>query len=414
MRCRRNFSVMLNFVAILEAPREWASHLLARFKEALKAYARSAVALPAGLVSAFSVVYVLMQLARLPIVDQSLPATYLWATAFPVAVALGFWGWFPLWVRARRSVEEAEKRALYAEIGQYGASSKNRHAIQHARKEKTKLEALGGLAVELDVLPLRRALADLYHPEQELISRVRHELELLNEYESVSEDDLDKERSKRVNDTIGSLNEVLQKDTTDETTPNDGNNREQFTCTLRAELKALHERVAWYDYTWAIGEWLRQCVTWWVVAALFSTFVIGVLPLVHEEGGLSIGVLHWASLGACGALLALVLELRRLDLPELGETRGKQLLQGLGGSLAIGAITAALLYFAISGEALGSRAFPDLPTTPQASDQIDFEVFRNVSLSAFWAILAGLSPGVLGRLTGLAEATLGEPKGEGE
>ena len=112
--------------------------------------------------------------------------------------------------------------------------------------------------------------------------------------------------------------------------------------------------------------------------------------------------------------MALVLQLQQLDLPELGETQGKQLLQGLGRSVAIGAFAAALLYFALLGEVVDGKAFPNLPTRPEAGDQIDFELFQNVGLSAFWAMLAGLSPVVLRRLTRIADTTLGESKGDGE
>ena len=263
-------------------------------------------------------------------------------------------------------------------------------------------------------MPLRQALVDLYRPEQELISKVRRELELLQEYASVGEYDLDEESSKRVNETIDGLRTTLMEHERDDTNNDNGERREQLMHTLRAELKILRERVAWYDYTWAYGELLRQCVTWWALAALSSTFVIGILPLVHSQGSLNIGILHWTSLGAFGALLALLLRLQQLDLPELGETRGKQLLQGMGRSVAIGAAAAALLYFALWGGALDGKAFPNLPTHPETGGQIDVELFGNVGLSAFWAILAGLSPVVLKKMTQIADTTLGESRGDPE
>ena len=379
-------------------------------------YWRAVVAVAVvGLASALSVVYVLIQLAQIwtPTFPPYLPATYLTAAAFPFGVGFCFFIWFPRWLSGRRSVDQAEIDGLFAEIGRYGASTRNEKAIQHAKEEREKLKAPGRSVLELDVLALRQALVDLYHPEQELISKVRRELELLEEYASVGEYDLHKESSKRINETITDLNETLRNKPAD-TKNGDGNRGEQLTCTLRAELKTLRERVAWYEYTWAIGEGLRQSVSWSALAALFSTFFIGILPLVHSQGDLNIGLLHWTSLGACGALLALVLQLQQLDLPELGETRGKQLLQGAGRSLAIGAVAAALLYFALLGEVVGGKAFPNLPTRPEAGDQIDFELFQNVGLSAFWAILAGLSPVVLRRLTRIADTTLGESRGDGE
>ena len=378
-------------------------------------YWRACAAVAVAVLASLSVVYVLIQLAQIwkPIFPPNLPATYLAAAAFPCGVALCFLIWFPRWLSGRRSVDEAEIDGLFAEIGRYGASSGNEKAIEHAKEEREKLKALGRSVLELDVLALREALVDLYHPEEELISKVRRELELLEEYASVGEDDLAEESSKRINKTINNLNKILE-DKPADTNNGDGNRRKQFTRTLRAELKTLRVRVAWYDNTWARGEGLRQSVSWSALAALFSTFLIGILPLVHSKGDLNIGLLHWTSLGACGALLALVLQLQQLDLPELGETGGKQLLQGAVRSLAIGAVSAALLYFALLGEAVDGKAFPNLPTRLEAGGQIDLEMLQNIALSAFWAILAGASPVVLRRLTRIADTTLGESKGDGE
>ena len=370
----------------------------------------------AGFLSICLTIYALMQLAQISvkILPQYLPATYLAAALVPFGVAVYLRYRFDSWVNRRRSVEPAEIEGLYAEVCLYGDSSNNQQATQHAQEERNRLKSLERSTLELDVLPLRQALVDLYRPEQELISKVRRELELLQEYASVGEYDLDEESSKRVNETIDGLRTTLMEHERDDTNNDNGERREQLTHTLRAELKILRERVAWYDYTWAYGELLRQCVTWWALAALSSTFVIGILPLVHSQGSLNIGILHWTSLGAFGALLALLLRLQQLDLPELGETRGKQLLQGMGRSVAIGAAAAALLYFALWGGALDGKAFPNLPTQPETGDQIDVELFGNVGLSAFWAILAGLSPVVLKKLTQIADTTLGESRGDPE
>ena len=370
----------------------------------------------AGFLSICLTIYALMQLAQISvkILPQYLPATYLAAALVPFGVAVYLRYRFDSWVNRRRSVEPAEIEGLYAEVCLYGDSNNNQQATQHAQEERNRLKSLERSTLELDVLPLRQALVDLYRPEQELISKVRRELELLQEYASVGEYDLDEESSKRVNETIDGLRTTLMEHERDDTNNDNGERREQLTHTLRAELKILRERVAWYDYTWAYGELLRQCVTWWALAALSSTFVIGILPLVHSQGSLNIGILHWTSLGAFGALLALLLRLQQLDLPELGETRGKQLLQGMGRSVAIGAAAAALLYFALWGGALDGKAFPNLPTQPETGDQIDVELFGNVGLSAFWAILAGLSPVVLKKLTQIADTTLGESRGDPE
>ena len=363
---------------------------------------RSSIGYAGLVVTVMAGYYVVGQIARF-IATQNLALTYVALVALPIVTALFLWGRFPRWVYRRRSVEEAELLGLYAEVDRYGAAcEEGTPAIEHAREERRKLQALERPALELEVLALRQALVELYEPAHELISKTRRELEFLEEYASAGEHDLDEESAKRVNGTIDDLSKILE--TTGSQKARGGAKREHHVRTLRAELKALRDRVAWYDNTWAIGEWLRTCVTWFVLAALVSSLLGGVLPLIHSEGDSNLILLHWAALGAFGALLSITLQLQHLDLPELGETRGKQLLQGTGRSVAIGAATAVLLYFAIWGEALGGKAFPRLPTDPKGQDGMD------VGLSALWAVLAGVSPVILRKLTQLADTTLGEPQ----
>ncbi|MCH8217783.1 MAG: hypothetical protein IH892_13545 [Planctomycetes bacterium] len=210
---------------------------------------------------------------------------------------------------------------------------------------------------------------------------------------------------------------------------NDEEQINQLAVNLRAELKSLRETVAWYDKTWAIGEWTRACVMYWVTATLLVTLLAGILPIVHSEGNWNLTILHWGVLGITGALLATLLQLHNLDLPELGETEGKILFQGTVRSVAIGAVSAVLLYAALWGEALDGKIFPDIPTRPatdvyaQLPDKgessggtlnAQWEALKNVGLSVFWGVFAGLSPAVLQRMTRLAETSLGEPKSGGD
>ena len=159
------------------------------------------------------------------------------------------------------------------------------------------------------------------------------------------------------------------------------------------------------------------------------TVLTGILPIVHSEGNWNLTILHWGVLGITGALLATLLQLHNLDLPERGETEGKILFQGTVRSVAIGAVSAVLLYAALWGEALGGKIFPDIPTRPatdvyaqlpdkgESSDgtlNAQWEALKNVGLSVFWGVFAGLSPAVLHRMTRLAETSLGEPKSGGD
>jgi hypothetical protein len=176
------------------------------------------------------------------------------------------------------------------------------------------------------------------------------------------------------------------------------------------------------------------CATYWVSVTLLVTLFVGILPIVHSQGNWNLSIVHWAVLGVTGALLSVLLQLHNLDLPELGETEGKQLVHGITRSFAIGAIAAVLLYAAIWGEALDGQIFPELhpihshspgirqdqllshmdgELAERTSVQRDWDSLRNLGLSIFWAVLAGASPVVLRRLTRMAESSLGEPKGVG-
>ena len=379
------------------------------------------------LVAVGAVPYVILQLARCAWPPQDIAWTYVALALIPVALASFLRGAYPYWVKKRRTVELSELHGLFAESDHYGASvgedPERTKAKEQAENERSRLEKLDRPVFELDALPLRQALVDLYHPEAELIGKTRRELKLLGEYDFGGEQDLQEGITARVNKIISELEERSPKDATqeqDDKTPLELRER------LRADLKSLRDTVAWYDKTWAIGEWLRTCVTYWLCATLLVTLVVGILPVVHGQGNWNLGFLHWIGLGIAGALLSILLRLHRINLPELGETEGKLLLLDTVRSIAIGAIAAVLLYAAIWGEALDGKIFPNLPTGNiwsqtdlelgkirpaggnAANPQLDWDLLKNVGLSVFWGVFAGLSPEVLGRLSRLAESSLGE------
>ncbi|UCC31282.1 MAG: hypothetical protein JSU86_03205 [Phycisphaerales bacterium] len=350
----------------------------------------------------------------------------------PVALASFLRGAYPYWVKNRRTVESSELEGLFSEIDHYGASvsedPERTKAKEQAENERSRLEKLDRPVFELDALPLRQALVDLYHPEAELIGKTRSELEYLDEYAYGAGQDSQEGTTARVTGIMAKLEEPSPKDATQE---QDNKKRLELRERLRADLKSLRDTVAWYDKTWAIGEWMRTCVTYWVCATLLVTLLVGILPVVHGQGNWNLGFLHWIGLGIAGALLSILLRVHTIHLPELGETDGKLLLLKTVRSIAIGAIAAVLLYAAIWGEALDGRIFPNLPTGKiwsqagleigkirpaagnAANPQVDWDLLKNIGLSVFWGVFAGLSPEVLRRLTRLAESSLGESENGG-
>ena len=375
--------------------------------------------------------FVAIQIGRVPGIGQSLAFTYITLAIIPVTLAICLRSKFPKWVEDRRRVPREELQGLFSDVELYSAANNNGRGADFAKQaatEKQRLENTDHTVVELDVLPLRQALVELYDPVSELIAKARRELTLLNEYTSIVDQAQGEEWTRRVNQIVQELEKKIGDPSTEKKT-NDEEQINQLAVNLRAELKNLRETVAWYDKTYAIGEWTRACVMYWITATLLVTLLAGILPIVHSKGNWNLTILHWGVLGITGALLASLLQLHNLDLPELGETEGRILFDGTVRSVAIGAISAVVLYAALWGEALDGKIFPDIPTRPatdvytQLPDKgessggtlnAQWEALKNIGLSVFWAVFAGLSPAVLRRMTRLAETSLGEPKSGGD
>ena len=71
--------------------------------------------------------------------------------------------------------------------------------------------------------------------------------------------------------------------------------------------------------------------------------------------------------------------------------------------MAIGAMTAILLYVALMGGLLAGKVFPKLPLENKMN-----EYWLNTGLSIFWAIMAGSSLNILTRLVNFAEKSMGK------
>jgi hypothetical protein len=371
-----------------------------------------------------AVPYVALQLVQCSWVTQNIACTYIGFGIITVGLALFLRGGFPHWVSKRRTIEPSELEGLYSEIERYRTcDSKDQvhtEAVEQAENEKSKLESLERPIFELDALSLRQALVDAYHPTAELIAKTRGGFEYLEEYTEI-------EGADRVNEIIEELEKILSNGTDGEK-----EKQEKLERRLRAELKELHDTTAWYDRTWAIGEWMRTCVTCWICVAVVVTMLVGILPIIHSQGNWNLCIIHWAVLGSTGALLSILLGLHRLDLPELGETEGKDLLMRTILKFVIGTLTAFMLYAAIWGGAIEGQIFPDLQVgkdqfeavevqnqretrvdMSSQTEQGDVEVsLKDVGLSIFWAIFAGLSPEILVRMSQVAGISLGQSKSE--
>ena len=367
-------------------------------------------------------VYVLLQLTNCCSWNPlNIYCTYTALFFIPIVYAFLLWQKFDKKVKKRREVELDELNNLYSEIEQYSSSSNSEEiTITRANDEKDRLEEMKTV-FEIDALPLRQLLVDLYKPEHELIAKSRRELVILEDYKTAGEEAIINDFETRVKKIISDLERLINEKNDSEGEKNKHHEPEK---TLRAEFKTLRETVAWYDKTWAYGEVMRNTVSYWMSLTVFVTLLIGILPIVHSHGNSNLIILHWASLGITGSLLSTILRLHDINVPELGKTQGKQLLQETIRNIVIGAVTSVLLYVAILGGVLDGAIFPELQISivnkksilsveEQSANiisntAVEFKSLKNVGLSIFWGIFAGMSPAVLRTLTRVADTSLGD------
>ncbi len=315
--------------------------------------------------------YIVLQIARTPWPPwppSSIAGSYIALFLVPVGLVFTIWSRYSLRVEERRTVEISEVENLYSEITQYSHSLENdpvRTVVSElAEAEKKKLDGIDRPILELDVLPLRKCLVDLYSPLEELGAKASHELANLDEYRS-NYAEPQRELVSRVKDHLSKLKESKpsreqNKGNCDDKNATEGDEEspEALARKLRAELKSLRGTVAEYDRAYALGESLRICVTLFLFMTVMVTLLIGILPLVHIQGNGNITILHWAALGTAGALLSALIALYSLDLPELGETQGNPLLAGIFTKVAAGVVAAVLLYSALWGGDSRGKGFP--------------------------------------------------------
>ncbi len=290
--------------------------------------------------------YVLIQLGRcdlsfLPeyisiiLYKQNICCTYVALTLLPAGMLAFLYGQHSRRLKKRRTVDEGELESLYSEVERYHhiepsdkfeIANQEVKKLQDMQKSKTTIK-------ELDVLGLRSALVDLYS-EKELIAKADYELELLDEFIATKEE---KEKYREWKDRVKNCKKSLRNGND---MPKDrGNQKEKAFDTLQAVLRALREKVAWYEQTWAEGSVILTGVSYWASLTMFTVLLVGLLPLVHSQGNDKLIILHWIAFGFVGGLLSVLVNIKNQDVSEVGETDGKQVMQQTLLSIGIGSMT---------------------------------------------------------------------------
>jgi len=240
--------------------------------------------------------------------------------------------------------------------------------------EIKRLEELGPKGwTEYQILPLAQLLVDFLSWD-DLKTRVQARLDDLNDYAQGSTYQYDKEfydeRTTRINQVE---DDYLQVPEGDAEAKDEGSNP------LRAQLRALLEHIADYQYNWKQGSTVnRSLIIFGVLTLVFFVF-IGSVPILHPLGSNTFNILHWGVFGVIGSLIVVLRDLRNSDLLEVGNTEGKKefLRAVLGG--ALGFVAGILTFAMIGGELLNGHIFPEIKSGS----------LKSISLSIFLGIASG-------------------------
>lgn len=257
-------------------------------------------------------------------------------------------------------------------------------------KEVKRLEDLGNKGwIEYQILPLIQMLVDFLKID-DLKSYARHRLEELKDY---AEDNAysyywenyysREQRIERAIEQIDSKRDELVKGLSN----NDSDRLtietevDESAKPLRAEVQSLLEHIADLEMNWAEGSAIVRGITIIGVLGIPILLFGGLLPALDHCQDVCLRIINWGFLGMVGSMTAVLLGLRKSDLVEVGNTKGKQELWKAVQAAALGLVAGVLIYSAISGEILMPGG-----VVPNICDG----TWKDLGLSTIWAFTAGL------------------------
>ncbi len=131
-----------------------------------------------------------------------------------------------------------------------------------------------------------------------------------------------------------------------------------------------------------MGYELVRALTVVGVASIPILLAMGLLPILHPGGENYLGILNWGLLGICGAITAVLLNLRKSNIVEVGNTEGKKELRNAILGAALGLVAGVLAYAMISGELLTSGGLVPKLVNGEPHD---------LGLSIIWGLASGFS-----------------------
>ena len=254
--------------------------------------------------------------------------------------------------------------------------------VEDISKEVDRLKRLGNRSwTEYQVLSLNQMLVDFYYVD-DLIANSRLSLAELEEYAEDSAIRYDRDKFYEMKSRIYEAIENIEKIKNDDPKNEYELARYEASEQLRAEQRALLEHVADYNHNWSIGSKLINALTVLGVVSIPILLAMGLLPILHTSGEDYLSILNWGLLGICGAITAVLLNLRKSNLVEVGNTEGRKELRNAILGASLGLVAGVLAYSMFKGGLFESGIIvPDLKT-PEMAD---------VYLSIIWGIASGFS-----------------------
>ncbi len=230
---------------------------------------------------------------------------------------------------------------------------------------------------EYQVLSLNQMVVEFLEAD-ELIARAQSSLEDLEDYaENKDYGGYDRKQydnwKNRINEAIEELDKA-----------DNESKRNAAIKMLQARLETLLEHVASYNAKWSEGTAILSGIRKCAILTIFLLFPMSLLPTLHPAGvgaeGGALSFLNWGLLGIIGAIIAVLLSLRKSDYVEVGNTEGKKEFWRAFGGTVLGFAAGILAYWMFAGGLFTEGSV--VPTL--GSSQL-----RDIGLSIVWAVASG-------------------------
>ncbi len=245
------------------------------------------------------------------------------------------------------------------------------------KKEKEHLEQLGEKGwTEYQILQLNQMLVEFLE-KNKLIGRARLTLEELEEYAEDTSCRYEWEHFYRRQQRIERIIDKIEEDEG----ANNASENDAYVKELGAALWTLLEHVAGYEASWAKGSAIIRDIIMTGVMAIPILLVMGLLPVIYPElCNRALGIFNWGLLGITGSITAILWNLKKSNLVEVGSTEGKKELWRAVLSTVMGLVAGVLIYSMFAGGVLIAGTI--VP-------KVDSGALNNTGLAVLWAIASG-------------------------